>query len=85
MDVERLKVNLEVVWLRLSGLVKTGIRACGLLIVLLGVFNGFGPLFGLEALAVYPRTTPLYVGEGGIVAFEDVAAIAIGGIITHFL
>ena len=86
MDVERLKVTVEVFWLRLSGFVRTGIRAAGVVLVLLAVFNAFAPYVGAGAIAVYPRTSPVIVGDGkGVLFVEDVAAFTVGAVTAYFL
>jgi len=86
MDVERLKVNLEVLWLRVGGFVRTGIRAAGVVLVLLAVFNAFAPYVGTEAIALYTRTHPVIVGDGkGVLFVEDVAAFTVGAVTAYFL
>lgn len=82
MDLERLRLSAHVTWVRTRSLGRTLIRAAAIGVVLLGMFNMFGPAaVGVEAVRPYPTIRPLAT-ETGLIFFGDVVAIGGGAIVA---
>jgi hypothetical protein len=89
MDTERLKVTAEVGYLRIRGLVRTGIRFIGVLAVLLAAYNWlfWAPLGGEPFFTVYRSLLPLSGATAGatIIHPADLVLMVVGAIIAWFL
>jgi len=58
MSVEEYRTRAEVAWIRIRSKLRVGLRAAGLLLVLLAIFNVFGPVVA-EVAPVAPYRAPL--------------------------
>jgi len=85
MDIERLKVSLEVFYLRSKGWTRTGIRLLGIALVLLGAYNLLAaPVLQAQPIAPY-RELGLVIFRRGAYYLGDMLIMAVGAILTWFV
>lgn len=85
MDAKHIKTWLEIRWIKGRSLLRQVVTLAGAGLFLLGTFNLFSVVVGLDPLAIYPRTQYILASDHAVIVFQDVVAMAVGLVLAWFV